>query len=680
MRFFSSFYESIGIVLRQKGKFHLLLAGFICSCMAMAHAQQTPLSYAGEYMLYDSLPGTAFYEFRIQNGDTLKHGKFTFQYFIESYQETDSTYGTVLSGNFLNNIKNGPWEYASKQLAIASDAQALGSKIVYDATGTEFLIFANFQEGKVHGDYELVHRQIVKSEPADTSFYTKMQYQDGNITGKLIGFTPTMHVEGQFDEDGFPDGDWIFTHQLDSSKYMQEIRRYDHGFFSKHFYDLDDRLLEIKHIGFDTLARSGRGMLTRFPATPSYFRALDYTNIVMDTTAISGIVDVDSSQQYIANANAFLERVFISPASYRDQYVWQSLEGSDSISSIRVKVSKFAFSEEEVELNKDNEIVLTETQSLINDFLENPNTEVGRYTNKNLNLYYHVLQIYRDRLSRIAPVIKFLADEASEYVDHDAILAHNAVEITYPESVIYEFEDQKQTNRYSFPANLTTFKATTLNEHLTAVFEDVSAIITKTEGTLVDYQAQSDLRLKERRLISLRDSVINLFQNTEERNDFTKLHQDMQDSVSSFLETSFKQYAGLVAYRRLLVVDSLQACYQSYAELYPTLGEYQDKLDKLDLDYTRSIWNAYTYTYMEERMKERLYTVFEETVFPYVWNHLRTDLSCDRLPTDLANIERLLERMAELRMEDTKELEKNLRRSRADINTYLEILGLSLHI
>ncbi|MFC3196144.1 hypothetical protein ACFOET_00825 [Parapedobacter deserti] len=655
----------------------LLTLIFTVASLTSLHAQQLS-RYQGRYILRDSLVGIADFQYRLQQDDTIKDGRFIFRHFVEHYLETDSIHGLVLDGNFRNGLKHGPWKYASRQYAVAGEAQTIEGRIVYDASGTEWLINANFREGRAHGDYELVVRRIAESNPTDTSFYSKAQYQNGQITGRLIGFTPKLHVEGQFDEEGFPNGDWVFTHRTGNGSPIQELRRYDHGFFSKHYYKMGDRLLEIKHIGFDTLAKSGRGLLTRFPATRAYFRALGYTNVAMDTTAISGVISIDSSQRYISRANEFLERVFIQPAGYRDSNVWLGAGGSDPVPPIRVKVSEFSFSEAEAHLNQNNERLLSEVQSLIDDFFDNPNTQLGRFTNEQLSRFYGVLRIYRDRVGRIAPVIQFLADEASEYVDHDAILAHNAIDIRYPDKLVYEFQDEKLTDTHPFPPALTAFNAHSLNRHLTAVFDDVSAIISRAESTLGGYQAQSDLKDNERQLVSLRDSVIRKFSNAEQRQDYNRLHGEMRDSVHRFIDISFKEYAALQVYRRLLAVDSLQVCYTDYLQLYDTLVGYYDRLEQLDRQYTRSIWNPYTFTYMDERIKERLYRAFEETVFPYVWERARRQLSCDSLPIRLNDLKQLLDRMAELRLEDTKALENNLRRSRNDVHKCLELMGLHL--
>lgn len=647
-------------------------AGFFA---VSAAAQSGRLTYDGKYRVFDSIPGVAAFEYRLVDGDTVKDGHFSFQHFVENYRQTDSIYGYELNGGFKNNIKDGPWQFVSRKIAITGNVKASGAQVVYDASGQEYLMAGYFDNGKLDGNYEILHRRLEDSQPVDTFLYVRLQYTGGLITGSLEGFTDNMRVRGQFDQDGFPYGNWTFLHNIGENNQLEEIRYYDHGFFSRHYYKIQNQLVEIRHIGFDTLAKSGRGLLTRLPATDTYFRALDYTNVVMDTMGISGLVNTDSSHRYISNANAFMQNVFINPGVYDKLQVWQGVEGSAPVPPVRIKISKFSFTEEERILNRDNEKLLTEINSLLDDFFKNPNTETGRFNNSTLGKYYRVLDIYKNRLSSITPVITFLADSASEYVNHDAILQHNAVAISYPEKIEYTFEDQLVSDSHPFPAPLREFKSATLHDHMLLVFEDVTAILKKIESAFSEYQAQSALTVAEARLISLRDSVIHLFTDSVANKD-KPLPSALKTAVREQVEQLFKAYAGLPVISRLRAIDSVEYCFATYTDLYATLLHFQEKLSEIDREYTRSVWNAYTYTYMEERVKERLYSVFEKELFPYMWKRLQEDLSCSRVSGRLDSIDRLLQRMLELRMEDTKELERNLRRAKGDKAAYLRLLNL----
>jgi hypothetical protein len=642
-------------------------------------AQSTLHTYKGKAALFDSVSGKVSYQYFLQNKDTIKNGDYLFQHFVEYYKETDSIHGLELGGKFVQNLKHGPWHFTSKQLSISGNVSTIGTKIQYDASGKELLYNTQFQNGKVNGPYTITDRHIEESLPADTQFFVRMNYQDGLITGSLEGFMPGMKVSGQFDKDGFPDGDWIFLHQLSGNKSWKEIRFYDHGFFSRHYYEgPNGQLNELKHIGFDTLIKSGKGLLTRLPASTAYFRALDYSNIVMNVSEEKAFAGKNQLQHYISNANAFMQKTLIAPEQYNKKSVWQGVEGSDKMSPIRVKVSKFSYTEQERLLNEDNKRILDETNSLLYNCFNNSNTHTNRYINRDVGLFYEVLTVYSRQLAGVAPVINFLADSASEYVNHYEILKHTPITLNYPEKLKYVIQDTVVSASHPFPENLQTLTSESINKHLNFVFEDVRKIVVLIEKAIVNYQAQGALSIKEDRLIAMKDSVIHLFSNQLADKKYNELHAALKDSILQASEHIFQKYAQKDLLKKLRDIDSTYACLETFAAAYPTLIEYHNRLHEIDEEYTRSVWNPYTYTYMEERVKSRLYTVFEKELFPYFKNNLSRALTCHNINQKLGAMDTLLKKMQKLRMVDTKELEKQLRRKR-NIDEYLTLLELKVY-
>lgn len=658
---------------------HLFFLLFFISLQSVAQSLTESHRYSGNFHLSDSIQGTAIFNYYLSEGDTIKHGDFRFQQFIEHYLDSDTIHGFVLNGIFDHNIKNGPWRYVSRDFTISGNPQALDARVVYDVSGKEFLINTVFSQGLAHGDYEILDRNIVESQPADTSFYVHFGYENGEVRGNFQGFSNDLNIEGYFDEEGFPNGDWTITHLIDSVPPITEIRRYDHGFFSKHFYQIEDEMYEIKHIGFDTLARSGLGLLTRIPVTSTYFRALDYTDIVMDTTAIQPFFEEGNFKNLIARSNHFLERVMVSPAMHDNKNVWTKVEGSAAIKPMMIKISRYAYTEEEKALNKSSELYLTETLSLVRNFLNDPNIQIGHFSQENLALYFRLMEIYENQLTRLSPVIHFLVDEASEYVDHSAILEHHIVDISYPNRVEYDFEDNTKTEQYNFPPDISNFTIPEINAQLEFIFEDVSKLIEESSQYVENFKVQSDLHDRDEELIQLKDSVIHLFaHNDTSTHTYRDLHRQLKPAVDTQVAQTFKSYSTLPPQQRLLEVDSTIECYQQYIQLYDKLTDFDTILGQIDEEYTRSVWNAYTYTYMEERVKERLYKIYEDSLLPYYIEKLKNHESCGTLQQGITNIERLLQRMMDLRMEDTRDLERQLRRAPKEAEAYLTILELEV--
>lgn len=658
---------------------HLFFLLFFISLQSVAQSLTESHRYSGNFRLSDSIQGTAVFNYYLSEGDTIRHGDFRFQQFIEHYLDSDTIHGFVLNGTFDNNIKNGPWRYVSRDFTISGNPQALDARVVYDVTGKEFLINTSFSKGLAHGDYEILDRNIHESQPSDTSFYVRFGYENGEVRGSLQGFSNHLEVQGYFDEEGFPDGDWTITHLIDSVPPITEIRRYDHGFFSKHFYQIADEMYEIHHIGFDTLARSGLGLLTRIPVTSTYFRALDYTDIVMDTTAVQPFFEEGNFQNLIARSNHFLERVMVNPAMHDNKNVWTKVEGNTTIKPMMIKISRYAYTDEELALNKSSERYLTETLSLLKSFLSEPNIRIARFSQENLAIYFRLMEIYENRLTKLSPVIHFLMDEASEYVDHNAILKHHIVDISYPNVVEYDFQDTTKTEQYNFPPSISNFSIIEINTQLEFIFEDVNKLIQKSSQYIEDFKVQSDLYAREEKLIQLKDSIVNLFALVDTNdNSYHELHRQLKPTIDRQVEQVFKSYSTLPLQQRLLEVGITIECYQQYVQLYGKLTDFDTILGQIDEEYTRSVWNAFTYTYMEERVKERLYKIYEESILPYYIGKLKNHESCEDLQQGITDIEKLLQRMMDLRMEDTRNLERQLRHAPKEAKAYVVILGLEV--
>lgn len=663
--------------------FYFLLSFTILFPPVFTIAQTPALHFEGKYVYADSILGSATYQYLMEAGDTVKHGEFKFESTEEHFEESHIVEGISIAGNYSNNRKDGAWTYTHQKLKLTGIAKLKGLGVNYDANGTEFLIKASFRDGKIHGTYELVRRKVRQSNPADTLFYARLQYADGTSTGTFLGFTPNLKVNGQFDEDGFPHGDWLLVHGSGSEEQMHEMRRYDHGFFSKHFYISDEELVEIKHAGFDTVVTSGLGLLTHLRATPTYFRALDYTPLVIEHAfddADEKAIPLDTVQTRVVQGNLFLERVFVEPAMHLGKDVWKGIGGSESLLPVKLKVREFAFSPDEFSLNQKNEKLLIETRSLIHTVIDNPAMEVSRFMNPEVGFYYGVLGIYQQNLEKISPVVRFLADTAAEYIDHDAILFHNVHQIRYPEAVEYQYQDEPQARHYAFPPELKATDTRVLHKHLNIVYTDVNRILKILEKAVQNYEIQGELARKERNLIEVRDSVIRLFMDVDSSDDYNEFHRYLRDSLQYFMEYSFAEYAKHSSSERVANIDAVQDCYTYLLTIYETIANYHEKLDKLDQEYTRSVWNPYTFTHMEERVKSRLYDVFENLLLPFVWKDIRENISCDTLPGKLQQLDALLVRMTDLRWKDTKDMERKLRRARKDIPTSLEILGLRQQI
>jgi len=80
---------------------------------------------------------------------------------------------------------------------------------------------------------------------------------------------------------------------------------------------------------------------------------------------------------------------------------------------------------------------------------------------------------------------------------------------------------------------------------------------------------------------------------------------------------------------------------------------------------------------MEERVKARLYEVYEEILLPYFLEPKFLGLVCENIIASAHNFEILYRKMVDLRDQDTKILERQFRRVK-DPKELIEILNLEI--
>lgn len=174
--------------------------------MTQVSIGQTLKTYSG---LYEGGQATYTY-YEDENGKRVKHGKFTYNKSdkgVDMKRGMNIPYTKILSasGNYKNGVKDGTWTYEDK-----TD----GGKIKFAG----FSAIINYVNGRMEGT--LVHEGAM------------FQMKNNRITGPVKKTKKTLNedwtLSGQFDDDGFPDGNWKKDYILDGNPYV-DTEKYVHG-------------------------------------------------------------------------------------------------------------------------------------------------------------------------------------------------------------------------------------------------------------------------------------------------------------------------------------------------------------------------------------------------------------------------------------------------------------------
>lgn len=94
--------------------------------------------------------------------------------------------------------------------------------------------------------------------------------------------------------------------------------------------------------------------------------------------------------------------------------------------------------------------------------------------------------------------------------------------------------------------------------------------------------------------------------------------------------------------------------------------------------YTDEIWNNFTATVMEDKVKKHLLNAYQEYLIPYFQEQVKTSLNCSNAHQLNTQIKATYHRMLELREKETSDLENQLKRA-DDPQEIIALLNVSLH-
>lgn len=184
----------------------IIISTLLLMLMTQVSIGQTLKTYSG---LYEGGQATYTY-YEDENGGRVKHGKFTYNKSdkgvgVERGMNIPYTKILSASGNYKNGVKDGTWTYEDK---------TEGGKIKFAG----FSAIINYVNGRMEGT--LVHEGAM------------FQMKNNRITGPVKKTERTQNqdwtISGQFDDDGFPDGNWKKDYKLNGNPYV-DTEKYVHG-------------------------------------------------------------------------------------------------------------------------------------------------------------------------------------------------------------------------------------------------------------------------------------------------------------------------------------------------------------------------------------------------------------------------------------------------------------------
>ena len=643
--------------------------GFTVSAQVTEKAEQ-PI------VISDYFDGVVTYDKYEKQGETIKHKNYLITADKIDRQDTNYFNKFVLEGIYNKNERDQDWKYSFKRLAPSKSAKIDGYKVVQLGTGEEYVIKAKFEKGKANGEWEVENRIIKNSKVDSTTFKAKTEFKENSFLGAFKSVCDSIEIVGEIDEHGFFDGEWVFYQKNNLDKKLSEHRLYEEGVLVKHTFKINDKVFKVNHVGLDKTIGGEDEIWEEVDVSKDYFNIIFKTNFGVENDALS----LQETNDLIGKSNAFLKHSIFSFGRHNDVSIWKIDEGKDIVYP-KLKVRKFPYTEEEKKLITDGLKLIEESTKIIEDYLNDPQVDINRYSYKEISLYYEVYKIYSRELQKLKNVFEKLNLFTYQYVNRDKILPYLLKEgIQYPDEITYEYSDKKINETYNFPEGISAENRSIKNMkiHLEAINNSLIETKEKAEPIIEKNRKRAEIAEKEDELVKKRDSIIDLFNNIQSREDYNNFHENFKDDVVLFTLDRFKSYASKDIEDRLGKTQHVIDCFETLATLYTNLTDLKIKTKQLEDSYTREVWSPVVYTYMTETIKERIYNAYENILLEKVLNDIKEAIGCEKLDEKMENISILYKEMISIRDRDTSKEERELRRVK-DADKILSILNIILN-
>ena len=626
--------------------------------------------YRGDYILQgDTTPGYAEFNYELKGSDTIKQGDFLFRSTVPEV-ESDYFMGIEFDGEYLDNRKNGNWTFKRSRFRPSGTPQIVNDHITYPATGTRYSVKAAFKNGLANNSWEVLSGKIDSGLCVDTAFWVIPHFDAGNLTGEFKGKTKLINLSGYFSDAGLITGEWVAEHKIEE-KQIEEFRFYDNGILKRLFFLVDNERVEIDLPGFDIDVNLQSENLDTISIDNLYFR------VILNSAQKANDKDLTA---FIDSTNRLLYNAMSSVQTFNNRRIWKLIPGSDKAHFGRVVLKKYVLSKDEKDFAQTASRIVGNITEILKDFFDDAQIDISRHSFEDLSLQYETMKVYRQNIEELEEIVRVYNSDYIQYLDRTEFSSYLEPELkTGNSQIVYDFKDNTKSEHVEF-ADLNSTDKERLSqwvEYLEEVLEKVKEINKLSEERVEQFKKETKLNEAEKKLIVTRDTLLSLYNREEQPDTFNDFHFRITPKVRSFIKTKFDNYASLSVEGRLEEGEILLNCFKELVFLYDVLAEQPDKREKIDDLYMRNVWSPFTLTYMDERVKERLYETYENIIYPESVDRLMNNITCKSFRENAENLNLIYSKMVKLRDQDTKQLERDLRRVN-DLEEINEIMNLNL--
>lgn len=639
-------------------KMMISLLCFLVSSMT-AYTQKTE-RYVGHHALEQLGQGSATFDYYLKKQDTIFDG--VFQYDQLSKENTKRIQSIIsYKGEFSKNKLQGEWTYSMKNIESIGEQRAEGFDLISSTSGNEFLLSADFDKDHPKGNWQIIKRDFLTSKPADTLYRSKLKFTKKHVKERFTVDHKNVKIAGSFNNKGLLNGEWKIIHR-DQEQNIIEIRDYEDGAIKKHYFKVNGQKVFVDYLGLDMSKEKNKETWEDVAYDELYVAVLELANI--------STYQIDESDDRLDQLASFstdmIRDAFMEYHQYKDVDIWESVAKNKVVHFNKNSVSlrRYPFSAQEAEAIDALEDDFLFIKEKLREFEDEKMMEIGEYQYKTLRKTDEIYQLINIKLAQLEKNVSITQSDALEYLKREELDHKIFEEINFPEMINAEFKDEQLKIKTGLPLSFDAdnFKLSDLVDFMHKLQQRVASLDAEAQKKLDELLMQTKLNEIEDELIEKKDKALALYAQDTKKDAFNAYHQSAAENAGEFVRDKFRQYASLSLDEKKSRIDEFIACFDAVIDLYHLQSEIPSRLDRIEELYTRTVWNPYTYSDMDETVKKRIFVAYDEILIPFLLEHINKEINCKDIPRNINNFKRLYDRMVELREQDTKDIERQVKK------------------
>lgn len=601
--------------------------------------------YSGSLQL-GSYTGKANYNYKIFEQDTILDGPFQLQRSsLEALLEKEDA-SFLFKGHFSDGKAEGQWKFEFGEFQSDSHSEVVDFEYRVLISGNQESGSGTLTNGRPDGKWVYVVNQIKDSEIEKTLFKSDFTYIDGIPQQNFKIENEKTVLVGRFLRNGLAQDEW-------SSYAVDAIDDSESWFF-------EDGLLRAIQIVNDQESKR----------TSVFDTGEDYKIIQLDQRYQKLVQITLQSNNDAFDLHEGISSLLIQNEKYYHKIdtVLTQLGSKNFIPDLKVKVPHHPL--DSIQFAQLNAVQTDfETASSISDrLLKNSHLNIVRRSDADALFHYKAAELISEQF--LKPVENFLQYKKQGIIEFMDV--SKSIQGLWPNGKpsipLNIILDSVQTARtfsvpngtdFDFGGNdlkslvqITRYAKSAMKQ----ILENVSYQLTNEERLQTLNELEEDLIVLNNALVQQIDSSI------------ATLPENYGKAVlqiKTVADASLSAYASMKnPEEKLKYGTDLKTCFEHLRVLVSQIIALPAKTEEIQAHYLDSVWNPFMATVMDEEIKKRITNAYTQILVPYFLKQTTTNLKCDSAKKLVDQIKHTNALMMVLRDEDTRKLERKLRKEK----------------